>query len=77
VELLTSTAGVICILHRRAFDRTVRTKDAAIAGLGTEQRFAVRAFVKKLASIGGHRFLLREAANRAYEHRFEKNFTHG
>ena len=37
VELLSTTAGVIFILHRRTFYRTVRTKDTAVAWLRTQR----------------------------------------
>jgi hypothetical protein len=76
VELFSTIAGAIFILHRRTFYRTVRTKDTAIAGLGAQQRLAVRAFVEKLACVGRHWLSLREAANRAHKHRFKKNFAH-
>jgi hypothetical protein len=66
VELFSTTAGAIFILHRRTSDRTVRTKDTAVARLRTQQRFAVRAFVEKLACAGRHWLSLREAANRAH-----------
>jgi hypothetical protein len=62
VDLFCSAAGVIFLLHRRTFHRTIRTKDAAVARLRTQQHFAVRAFVKILACIGRHGFLLSETA---------------
>jgi hypothetical protein len=68
VELFSTTAGGIFILHRRTFYRTVRTKDTAAARLGAQQRLAVRAFKEKLACVGRHWLSLREAANRAHEH---------
>jgi hypothetical protein len=67
---------MIFILHWRAFHRTIRTKDAAVARLRTQQRLAARAFTKKLARIGRHCFSLGEAANRAHQHRFENEFAH-
>jgi len=76
VELFSTTAGAIFILHQRTFYRTVRTKDTAVARLGAQQRLAVRAFVEKLARVGRHRLALRETANRAHEHRFKTNFAH-
>jgi hypothetical protein len=76
LELFSSTTRLIFILHRRTFHRTVRTKDAAVARLRAQQRFAVRALVEKLACVGRHRFSLSEAANGAYEHGFKKNFVH-
>src|SRR5438445_13291568 len=76
IELSSTTAGVIFILHRRTFYRTVRTKDTAVARLGAQERLAVRTFIEKLARVGRHRFSLREAANRAHKHGFKKNFAH-
>jgi len=76
IELSSTTAGVIFILHRRTFYRTVRTKDTAVARRGAQQRLAMRAFVEKLAGVGRHRFSFREAANRAHKHGFKKNFAH-
>jgi hypothetical protein len=38
------------------------TEHAAIAGLGPKQGIAVRAFIKILASVGGHGFLALAAA---------------
>jgi len=76
IELSSTTAGVIFILHWRTFYRTVRTKDTAVARRGAQQRLAMRAFVEKLAGVGRHRFSFREAANRAHKHGFKKNFAH-
>ena len=76
LQLFSSTTDLIFILHRRTFHRTVRTKDAAVARLRAQQRFAVRALVEKLACVGRQRFSLSEAANGAYEHGFKKNFVH-
>jgi hypothetical protein len=74
--LLSCTMGAILALHWGTLHQTVGTKDAAIAWLRSQQRFAVRAFVEKLACVGRHRFSLGEAANRAHKHRFKKNFAH-
>ena len=76
VQLFSSTTGLIFILHWRTFHRTVRTKDAAVAGLRAQQRLAASAFVEELAGVGRHRFPLSEAANGAYKHGFKKNFVH-
>jgi hypothetical protein len=76
VELFSTAAGGIFILHRRTFDRTVRTEDTAITRLGAQQRLAVGAFVEKLACVCRHWLALREAANRAHQHGFKKNFAH-
>jgi hypothetical protein len=76
VDLFSGTAGMGFALDGWTFHRTVRTKDAAIAGLRTQQRFAIRAFVKKLACVGWHCFSLSEAANRAHKHRFKNKFAH-
>jgi hypothetical protein len=71
VQLFSSTTGVIFILHRRTFDRAVRTKDAAVAWFRAQQCFAVRALVEKLARVGRHDFSLSEAANGADKHGFK------
>jgi hypothetical protein len=52
------------------------TKDAAVAWLGAQNRLAVEAFVEKLASVSWHRLALSEAADRAHQHRFQKNVDH-
>ena len=43
-------------LNRRARHRAKRAKDAAIAGLGSKEGLAVRAFVVELAGIRWHGF---------------------
>src|SRR5579885_119494 len=45
-------------LHRRARHIRIRTKHAAIAGFGFQQRAAALAVVEELASIGRHGFRL-------------------
>jgi hypothetical protein len=72
----STTASAILILHRRTFYRTVRTKDAAVARLGAQQRPAVGAFVEKLACGGRHSLSLREAADRTHEDGLKNNFGH-
>jgi hypothetical protein len=72
----TEVSAISRASSRRTFHRTVRTKDAAVAQLRAQQRFAVRALVEKLACLGRHRFSLSEAANGAYKHGFKKNFVH-
>ena len=64
------------VLHGRAFHRTVRTKDAAVARLRTQQRFALGALVEELTGVGRHRFTFSEAASGAHELGFKKNFAH-
>lgn len=64
------------VLHGRAFHRTVRTEDAAVARLRAQQRFAVGAFVEELTSVGRHRFKFSEAANGARQLGLKKNFAH-
>jgi hypothetical protein len=61
------TTGAILALHWGTLYRTIRTKDAAIDRLGTQQLLAVSAFVEVLAGVSWHRFALGEAANRTYQ----------
>ena len=70
-----STRTVLA-LHWGTFHRTIRTKDAAIAGFGAKHRLAASAFVEELAGVSWHRFAFGEAANRAYQHRFKKKVAH-
>ena len=63
-------------LHWGTLHRTIRTKDAAIAWFGAQQRLAARAFVEVLAGVSRHRFALGEAANRAYQRGFQKKLAH-
>jgi len=67
---------VIFALHWGTLHRTVRAKDAAIAGLRAQQRLAASAFVEELAGVSRHRFALGEAANRAHHHGFQKKLSH-
>jgi hypothetical protein len=69
-------AAATPLLHRGALHRAKRAKHAAIAGIGAQQGSAVAALVKVLAGIRGHGFLLREAAVRTSQHRFENIGTH-
>src|SRR5271165_1587719 len=55
-ELLSYSTGAILALHWGTLHRTIRTKDAAIAGFGAEQRLTANAFVKELAGVSWHRF---------------------
>ncbi len=66
----------VLALHWGTLHRTVRTKDAAIAWLGAQLRLASSAFVEELTGVSWHRFALGEAANRAYQHGFQKNAAH-
>jgi hypothetical protein len=63
-------------LHWGTLHRTIRTKDAAIAWFGAQQRLAASAFVEVLAGVSRHRFALGEAANRAYQRGFQKKLAH-
>jgi hypothetical protein len=60
------------VLHGRAFHRTVRSKDAAVARLRTQQRFALGALVEELTGVGRHRFTFSEAASGAHELGFKR-----
>lgn len=59
-------------LYRRAGNRSVRAKHAAIARLGSQQCAAPGAVVEKLASVGRHGFDLRGAAGRARQRGFQR-----
>jgi hypothetical protein len=63
-KLLSYSTGAILALHWGTLHRTIRTKDAAIAGFGAEQRLTANAFVEELAGVSWHRFAFGEAANR-------------
>src|SRR6202162_6625515 len=75
-ELLSYSTGAILALHWGTLHRTIRTKDAAIAGFGAEQRLTANAFVKELAGVSWHRFAFGEAANRTYQHGFQNKLAH-
>src|SRR5271157_5136899 len=75
-ELLSYSTGAILALHWGTLHRTIRTKDAAIAGFGAEQRLTANAFVEELAGVSWHRFAFGEAANRTYQHGFQNNLAH-
>ena len=75
-ELLSYSTRAILALHLGTLHRTIRTKDAAIAGFGAEQRLTANAFVEELAGVSWHRFAFGETANRAYQHGFQKKLTH-
>ena len=47
-ELLSYSTGAILALHWGTLHRTIRTKDAAIAGFGAEQRLTANAFVERI-----------------------------
>ena len=61
----------------RTGDRPVRTKYAAVARLGLQERLALRAFVKILTRIRRHDLLLRVPAARAGQHGFNDDRAHG
>ena len=73
---MSYTTGAILALHWGTLHRTIRTKDAAIAWFGAQQRLAASAFVEVLAGVSRHRFALGEAANRAYQRGFQKKLAH-
>ena len=75
-ELLSYSTGAILALHWGTLHRTIRTKDAAIAGFGAEQRLTASAFVKELTGVSWHRFAFGEAANRTYQHGFQNKLAH-
>jgi hypothetical protein len=66
-----ASTDMTSLLHRRAFDRAVGTKHAAIARLGFEPRFAARTIIKILTGIRRHRFFPLEAALGTCNHRLE------
>jgi hypothetical protein len=70
------TTGAIFALHWGTLHRTIRTKDTAIAWLGTKELLAASAFVEELAGVSWHRFALGEAANRADQYGFQKKLAH-
>jgi hypothetical protein len=74
--LFSCANGAILSLHWWTFHRTVGAKDAAVAWLGAQHRLAADTFVENLASVGWHRLALSEAADRAHQHRFQKNADH-
>jgi hypothetical protein len=61
------------LLHGRAPDRSVGTKDAAISRLWAKQGLATRAFVKVDAGVGGHDFGARRAALRTGQDGFQND----
>ena len=76
-KLLSYSTGAILALDWGTLHRTIRTKDAAIAGFGAEKRLTANAFVKELAGgVSWHRFAFGEAANRAYQHGFQNKLAH-
>src|SRR5208337_1323107 len=75
-ELRSYSTGAILALHWGTLHRTIRTKDAAIARFGAEQRLTANACVEELAGVSWHRFAFGEAANRTYQHGFQKNLAH-
>ena len=75
-QLLSYSTGAILALHWGTLHRTIRTKDAAIAGFGAEQRLTANAFVEELAGVSWHRFAFGEAANRTYQHGFQNKLAH-
>jgi len=46
-------------LHRRTFHRAERAEYAAIAEIWPKQRLAIAAFIKELASVRSHAFLIK------------------
>jgi len=64
------------LLDRRAFNRTVRAKYAAVPRLRFEQCAAGFAFIEKLAGIGRHGFRFGMPAAGADDGRFEDDDAH-
>ena len=64
------------LLDRRAFDRTVRAKNAAIAFFWFEQGSAGLAFIEKQAGIGRHGFRFGMPAMWAGDRRFKNYGIH-
>jgi hypothetical protein len=73
-ELVTA---VTLLLNRWASDRAVRAKNAAVAGLRLQQRFAVGTLVEILTCIRGHDLSPRVATARARQHGLKDNCVHG
>ena len=67
------TATVLLPLDWRAFHRTKRTEDTAVAGFRTKQDLAVFALVEELAGVHRHLLTLRVAAVWACQHGLENN----
>jgi|GEM_PF-1399447 len=64
------------LLNRRALDRAIRAKYAAIPWLGPEQHSAGLAFIEKLAGIRRHSFRFGMPTVWAGERRFENDAAH-
>ncbi len=64
------------LLNWRAFDRTVRAKNATIAFFWFEQGSAGLTFIEKQAGIGRHGFRFGMPAVRASERRVENHIIH-
>ena len=73
---LSYSTGAILALHWGTLHRTIRAKDATIAGFGAEQRLTANAFVEELAGLSWHRFAFGEAANGTYQHGFQNKLAH-
>src|SRR5712691_2227377 len=71
-----SAAGALR-LHRRALDRAERAENAAVAGIGPEQRPAMGALIVELTGVGGHRFRPGVDAPRTSQHGLEDRLVHG
>ena len=69
-------AAVVCALQRRARNRAVGTKNAAIARSGPQQRFTVLTFIKVLACVNWHLLALDVPAQRARQNRFQNDGGH-
>lgn len=64
------------LLDRRAFDRPIGAKHAAIAWLGFQQSPAHLAIIEKLAGIGRHDLFFGMTAVRTGNRRFENDRIH-
>ena len=74
---VSATGAVFCLtvnLYGRARNRTIRTEDATIPHLRTQQRVTVRTLIKPLAGIRRHRLLLHISAMRAGDDRLKNGF---
>jgi hypothetical protein len=76
-KCVTLVTALALLLNWRTGDRSVGTEHTTIARLWLQQNLTARAFVKILTGIHGHGLLLRVAAVRASQNRFQDNRAHG
>ena len=64
-------AAAFLALNRRALDGAIGAEDAAVTGFRFVQRFALGAFPKEQAGVGGHGLRFLSAAGRAGQGRIK------